>query len=325
MPARDWSAQIKTLCDHLVENYVFPDVAQRACEVLRSRLEAYAEIDDDETFAAEVTKDLQSINGDKHLRLLYSVDPIPEEGDLDSFDEAAYREEAALNGYGFARVERLAGNIGYLDTRQLFAAEVAGPFAVAAMNLVAATDVLIIDVRKNVGGDPHMIALICGYLFDKPTHLNNLYWRAEDSTGQFWSHPFVPGPRFGGSKPIYVLTSGTTFSGAEELAYDLQTRQRAVVIGERTRGGAHQGGRYRVDAHLKAGVPSGRAINPVTGTNWEGVGIIPDVETPAESAFEKAYELALGHVLSLGGDGVRRKVAQEAREALASREAPDTN
>jgi C-terminal processing protease CtpA/Prc len=319
MSESDWARHIDTLCGHMVENYVFPNVAERVCEVLRSRLGegAYSGIRDAETFAAEVTKDLQSVNGDKHLRLLYSIDPIPEEGEVGSFDEVAYREEAALSGYGFAKVERLAGNIGYLDTRQLFAAEVAGQLAVAAMNLVASTDVLIIDVRKNVGGDPHMVALLCSYLFDKPTHLNDLYWRPEDNTAQYWSHPFVPGARFGGSKPIYVLTSGITFSGAEELSYNLQTRKRAVIVGERTKGGAHPGGRYRVDTHLKAAVPSGRAINPITDTNWEGVGITPDIETPAELAFDKAYELALRHVVGLSDKGVRRGVAEEAQKALA--------
>nr|BFE79994.1 hypothetical protein GCM10020093_025950 [Planobispora longispora] len=150
-----------------------------------------------------------------------------------------------------------------------------------------------------------MVALLCSYLFDEPTHLNDIYDRPGDSTAQFWTLPFVPGPRFGADKPVYVLTSGFTFSGAEEFAYDLQSRKRATVVGERTRR-AHPGVRYRVGAHLKSAVPCGRAINPVTGTNWEGTGIVPDIDLPAEHAFVHAYGLALRHVLELGEEGARR-------------------
>ncbi|WP_307845617.1 S41 family peptidase [Planomonospora sp. ID67723] len=299
--------------------YVFPEVARDIVGVLRARLDEgrYAGLADDEAFAAAVTEDLQSVNGDKHLRLLYSVDPIPEQEGDEFFDAALYRAETELAGHGFARVERLDGNVGYLDTRQMARADVAGQAAIAAMNLVAFTDALIIDVRRNGGGDPAMVALLCSYLFDEATHLNDIYDRPSGDTAQSWTLPFVPGPRFGGTKPVYVLTSGTTFSGAEELAYDLQTRKRATVVGERTRGGAHPGVRYRVDAHLKSAVPSGRAINPVTGTNWEGVGIAPDIDLPAERAFDHAYGLALRHVLELGDEGARRGVAAEARQALA--------
>jgi C-terminal processing protease CtpA/Prc len=184
------------------------------------------------------------------------------------------------------------------------------------MNLLAHTDALIIDLRRCRGGDPAMVALLCSYLFDDDVHLNDLYHRADDSTAQFWTSPYVPGSRFGGTKPLYVLTSSTTFSGAEELTYNLQQRRRATVIGETTRGGAHPVRAYRVDAHLRATVPIARAINPVSGTNWEGTGVTPDVEVPAEGAFEVAYRGALEHVLALGADGVRRAVHAEAQEAF---------
>ena len=161
-----------------------------------------------------------------------------------------------------------------------------------------------------------MVALLCSYLFDDDVHLNDLYHRADDSTAQFWTLPYVPGSRFGGTKPLYVLTSSTTFSGAEELTYNLQQRGRATVVGETTRGGAHPVQAYRVDAHLRATVPIARAINPVSGTNWEGTGVTPDVEVPAESAFQEAYRVALEHVMALGAAGVRRAVHDEAEEAL---------
>lgn len=317
--AMNWSPQIEALCTQLVERYVFPEVGTEVAEILRKRLNAgaYEEIAGDEAFAAAVTEDLQSVNGDKHLRLIYSIDEVPVD---DPVDAALYRAEISLSGYGFARVECLPGNIGYIDTTTFCLPELAGDRAVAAMTLVADTDALVFDVRRNLGGSPGMVALICSYLFgfDEPTHLNSIYWRATGENHQSWTLPYVPGPRFGPDKPIYVLTGPLTFSGAEEFAYNLQTRERATIVGERTRGGANPGTRYRVGPHLKSAVPSGRAVNPVRGDNWEGVGVAPDIETTAEDAFGRAYGLALRHVLTLGEDGARRAVAAEAREALAA-------
>ncbi|AWS48464.1 S41 family peptidase [Streptosporangium sp. 'caverna'] len=314
----DWSAEIETLSAHLVEHYVFPEVAAEVVKVLQGRLAegAYADISGDEAFAAAVTDDLQSVNGDKHLRLLHSATEVPV---ADPFDAELYRAEVSLSGYGFTKVERLAGNVGYIDTTMFHWAALAGDRAAAAMTLVADTDALVFDVRRNRGGSPGMVAFICSYFFDfdYPTHLNSIYHRATDALDQSWTLPYVPGPRFGPDKPIWVLTSSMTFSGAEELAYDLQTRERATIVGERTRGGANPGTRYRVGPHLKSSVPSGQAVNPVTGDNWEGTGVTPDVAVEAEEAFERAYALALRHVLSLGEEGARHQVATEAREALA--------
>jgi C-terminal processing protease CtpA/Prc len=313
----DWSPQIATLRTQLADHYVFPEVGEKIAELLGERLAsgAYADISTDEAFAEAVTADLQSVNGDKHLRLLHSVTEVPVD---DPFDAALYRAEVEVSGYGFARVETLPGNIGYVETLMLHDPQVAGDRAVAAMTLVAGTDALLLDVRRNRGGTPGMVALICSYLFDEPVHLNSIYDRASGLTDQSWTLPYVPGPRFGGGKPIYVLTGAQTFSAAEELAYDLQSRDRATVIGERTRGGANPGTRYRVGPHLKSAVPSGSAINPVKGDNWEGVGVSPDIEIPAERAFDHAYGLALRHVLTLGEQGARRQVAAQAREALAA-------
>jgi len=312
-------AEIDLLCSQLASYYVFPDVAEDIAKALRARLTegAYSDVDD-EAFAALVTADLQSVNGDKHLRLLHSVDEIPETEQESAWDPAAYRVEAELDAFGITKVERLKGNVGLLNLRLLHDADVATPAVIAAMNLIAHTDALIIDLRTNGGGDPNTVALICSYLFDERVHLNDIYNRPDDTTEQYWTLPHVPGPRFGGTKPIYVLTSARTFSGAEELSYNLQQNKRATLIGETTRGGAHPGDRYRVGPHLKSSIPNGRAINPISGTNWEGVGVVPHIEAPADEAFDLAYRLALEHILTLGSDGPRRTIAEAAAEALKS-------
>jgi C-terminal processing protease CtpA/Prc len=193
---------------------------------------------------------------------------------------------------------------------------VSGAAAVAAMNLVASADVLLVDLRRNVGGEPEMVALVCGFLFDEPTQLSALYFPAEDRTLQYWTAAYVPGARFGGSKPIYALTSKDTFSGGEAMSYDLQQCRRATLVGQTTAGAANFHYPYRVSSHLVSAVPSGYPVNPVSGTNWEGVGVRPDIPVPAEQAFDTAYTLALRHVLGLGGQGARRTVVEQATRAL---------
>ena len=154
------SEQIDAVCHRLKTHYVFPEVADQLADFLRLRLAggAYDGLAD-EPFAAIVTEDLQSVNGDKHLRLRFHVDPV-HDGESTSFDPAAYRVEAELSGYGIARAERLPGNVGYLDTTMFYGPEVAGDAFTAAMTLLAGTDALLIDVRRNRGGSPGTVALI---------------------------------------------------------------------------------------------------------------------------------------------------------------------
>ncbi len=221
-------------------------------------------------------------------------------------------------------VERLDGNIGYVELRAFFPAEApgAGDAAAAAMRLLAHTGALIIDLRRNHGGDPSMVALLSSYLFSESVHLNSLYWRANDFTQQFWTFPYVPGPRFV-DKPVYVLTSGETFSGAEEFTYNLKNLKRATIVGETTGGGAHPGDDFPITPHFGVWVPTGRAVNPITGTNWEGTGVAPDIRVPADEALDVAYAAALRHVVEHADEsakGPRRAVVEEARRTLAEME-----
>ena len=258
----------------ITDNYVFPDVAEKVVDVLRRN--DYEHLTDIDAFAAAVTGDLQSVNGDKHLRLLHEQ-PQP---------------RAVSDRHGFDRVEILDGNVGYVENTRLRDPQAYGDIAVAAMTLVADTDALIIDLRRCRGGHPGMVSLLCGYLFDEWKHVNDIYSRPDDMVVQFWTPHYVPGRRFGGTKPIWVLTSSTTFSGGEELAYDLQQIGRATIVGETTRGGAHPGEWHEIAEHLYLTVPDGRAINPRTGTNWETVGVAPDIEAPAADALDIALDLA---------------------------------
>ncbi|MEV6349293.1 S41 family peptidase [Actinoplanes sp. NPDC051851] len=290
--------------DHVIDEaanlvtglYIFPELGERLGALLRSNAAAgrYHGADGPESLAALVTADLQSLNGDLHLRLLFHADEVP---DLPGPEmvHTMIAEEAARTLGGVAGIRRLDGNVAHLELGPLlFPPSIAGDVITAAMRVVAGAAALILDLRGTRGGDPAMVKVICGYLFDEPVHLIDLYHRKDERTEQSWSQPYVPGPRFGATKPVYVLTSATTFSGGEELAYDLQQLKRATVVGERTRGGAHAREGYRVHPHLEVTIPVVRGVSPVSGTNWEGVGVEPDIAVSAEEALRAAHRLATG-------------------------------
>ncbi|HEY6744259.1 MAG TPA: S41 family peptidase [Mycobacteriales bacterium] len=273
----------------VAERYVFADVAEQVRDIL-----AAGHYPDDLPEAAEqVTRDLQSVNGDRHLRLRHHAEPIPEVWD-DAAQEEEYARQTAKHLGGVARIDRLEGNVAHLVLAPLlFPVEMAGPALTAALQLVAGADALLLDLRTNRGGDPRTVALICGYLLAEDSLLVTMVHRDPAQTRQSWSPAWVPGPRFGATKPLYVLVSATTFSGAEELAYDLQQLRGSKVVGERTRGGAHPCEGFRVHPHLELTVPTARAVGGTTGANWEGTGVTPDIEVPAADALDTAYRLAL--------------------------------
>lgn len=286
-PVIDKTAQL------LTEHYVFPEIAEQLARLLRRRLaEGAYDVDGAEELARLVTTDLQSVNGDRHLRLKHHPDPVsPAEGAA-TLD--AMRRDFDTSLGGAPRVELLDGEVALLELApMLFPLEWAAEPLSAALTLASRAQALIVDLRANRGGDPDTVAFVCGYLLDERTHLNTMYWRGGERREQSWSPPHVPGAGFGGSKPVYVLTSDSSFSAAEELAYDLQQLGRAVVVGESTRGGAHPCKGWTVHPHLEATVPFGRAVNPVSGTNWEGTGVRPDVPCAAADSLDRAHALAL--------------------------------
>jgi len=226
----------------------------------------------------------------------------------------AMRRMGRLDNFGIHRVERLDGNIGYLDLRRVPVPAIAGPAMAAAMELIAGTYALIIDLRRNGGGAPDGVVFWCSYLFDdQPTHLNDIFRADTGETRQFWALPYVPGPRYL-DRPVYVLSSDRTFSGGEDFAYTLQALGRAEVIGETTGGGAHPTRVFPITAAVHIGVPFARSVNPVTGGNWQGTGVVPDLAAPAAEARDVAYARALRHVLAR--EDVPPPIADEAREAL---------
>ncbi|MFN3651871.1 MAG: S41 family peptidase [Armatimonadota bacterium] len=299
----------------LREGYVFPEVAEKMEKSVRERAAngAYDKLDGP-GLAQALTADLRAVSNDKHVRVGYSAEVLPPEPERpDSLTpEMAeeLRKQMARDNFGLEKLDILKGNVGYLSFRLLAPPEVAAETYAAAMTYLTNTDALIIDLRRCGGSiSPDAIPMLCTYFFEKPTHLNDIYWRPENTMRQFWTWAHVPGKRYLG-KPIYILTSPATFSGAEELAYDLQNLKRAVVVGETTGGGANPGGDRRADDHFTVWVPVGRAINPISKTNWEGVGVKPDVEVPVAAALHRAHTLALRKVVEAMEAGPRKEWTQ---------------
>ncbi|HEX6045042.1 MAG TPA: S41 family peptidase [Pyrinomonadaceae bacterium] len=294
---------IDGILKRLNDSYVFPDVAKKMEQSIRERVanKEYDQITSAKQFATKLTSDLQAVSNDKHLRVRYSHEAIPERParreEPSAEEQEQFRRDLTWMNHGFSKVERLRGNIGYLEFLNFFDPELGADTVAAAMNFVNGTEALIIDMRNNGGGNPAMVALVCSYLFGpEPVHLNDLYWREGNRTEEFWTKKEVAGKRYL-NKDVYVLTSKRTFSGAEEFTYNLKNLKRATIIGETTGGGAHPGGGFRIADHFGMFVPTGRAISPITKTNWEGTGVTPDVAVPADQALLVARVMALKKLL----------------------------
>ena len=286
---------VQSLSQLINDNYVFPEIAKSTEENLKSKLNKgyFDKFETNETFAEALTESVQEINHDKHMRIrsnqkFQAPEQSPErmiEEQLDWIDRS--RTENA----GFVTVKILDGNVGYLDLRGFAGMETGKPIADAYMKLMAKTDAIIVDLTKNGGGSPAMVQYLCSYFFNQKLHLNSLYWREGNRTDEFWTLDEVGGIKMP-DIPLFVMTSSRTFSGAEEFSYNMQTQKRATLVGQTTGGGANPGRGFNINENLTVFIPTGKAINPITNTNWEGTGVIPEIKTETGSTFDKAYELA---------------------------------
>ncbi|MEV0889769.1 S41 family peptidase [Promicromonospora sp. MEB111] len=267
-------------------HYVFPDVARSVADALD---ELTVDAVDEPTFAEAATTVLQSVNGDRHLRVRHYPEGVPPEQDEEEV-RAYFAALAREHGPAISEVRRLDGNVGLLTIGPLILPpEYVRPGASAAFTLLQGVGRLVVDLRGCVGGVPESVALLVSHLLgDEPVHLLDLVHR-DGAVEPSFTTPDVA-PRLP-DVPVVVLTSSRTFSGGEELAYDLQALGRAVVVGETTVGGAHPREAFDLTPNLQLHVPIARSVHAVTGTNWEGVGVVPDHSCPAEQAVDVALAL----------------------------------
>lgn len=296
LDASERTRVIDGVTSNLTKFYIYPDVAAKMNTYLQARAQHgdYNNITNGAVFADALTKDLRAVSNDRHLHVDYAPfkqPATPPHANPTPDDLNRMRRQMNDDNCGFRKVEILPRNIGYLKFDMFGPPAICAPTASAAMNLLAHTRALIIDLRENGGGDPAMVDFIVSYLFDTHEHVNDLYNRSDDATTQYWTLPWVPGDRLT-TQPVYVLTSHGTFSGAEEFTYDLKNLKRATIVGETTGGGAHPVRGMPIDPHFEMAVPVARPINPVTKTDWEGTGVTPDYKTSRDEALPMAIKLA---------------------------------
>ena len=284
---------VEAAIERLGANYVFPDIAKRMADTVRARLRrgAYDSVTNGLTFASTLTQHFQEVSHDKHLRVNFFPAGVRPGPAFEPGPETRRQRATDAQSCGFVRSEKLAGNVGYVKFNFFASTDACGDVATDFITTVTDADALIIDLRENGGGDPAMVAHISSYLFSKRTHLNDIWERPGNTTEHFYTNPALRGRKLGDDKPVYVLTSSRTFSGAEEFSYNLKNLKRATIVGETTGGGAHPVNGHRIADKFMIGVPFARAINPITKTNWEGIGVEPDVKVPAGEALSVALKL----------------------------------
>jgi hypothetical protein len=298
------SDAITDMAETISENYVFPDVGERVSESLLSSLNngSYDGLSG-RKLADTLQEQIRDLTHDLH----FGVRALPPNWAPPTSEESDGRRPGPSAPYGFTSVERLDGNIGYIDLRGFNRASYIGETVEAAMQLIQGSSTVIIDLRRNSGGDPEAVQLISSYFFNpsESVHLNSLYSRPDDHTTEYWTHANIDTSLAMPQVPIYVLTSNRTFSAAEEFTYNLKNLERATIIGETTGGGAHPVDSYVFDNLFMVILPTARAINPISGTNWEGTGVSPDIETDADDALNVAMAQALEGAYERGDKSVR--------------------
>jgi peptidase S41-like protein len=271
--------------------YFDREISQQIADALQAHVASGDDsaVTDAVAFADLLTRQMRDASGDMHLAIVYSHETLREHRpEPTAKDLANYQEGLERNHCFFEKVDILPHNIGYLKLNSFPDTSKCQTVATAAMASLNHADAVIFDLRDNSGGFPSMVSLIASYLFDHPEYMFN---PRETPSLQSWTRSPVPGNKLA-DKPVYVLTSSSTWSGAEQFSYDLKMLRRATLVGEKTRGGAHAGVFHRIDDHFGIGIPEEKSVNPYGKADWEGTGVEPDVKGKAADALQMALKLA---------------------------------
>ncbi len=316
------NALVKDIARLAREKYVLPEKGEQIAQALLAYLKQgrYEGIEGAHTLADKLTADLFEISQDKHWEVHFDSSfarAIYAEGESEE-DIQALQQGILRANCGIRKVELLPGNIGYMDIRGLawIGFPGAGDIIVSALQLVSHCDALILDLRHNHGGEVETLQLYISYFVkDGPKLYDSFFYRQTNETQQLWTLPYIPG-RLLADAPIYALTSSMTASGGEAFAYILQGMKRAKIIGEVTAGAGHTQDMEILQEHFQVEYPSGRSISPFTGTDWEGVGVQPDVSVPAVDALKTAHHMALEELLAAcKNDRIRRELEWDRESA----------
>ncbi len=280
----------------LLSSYPLQQDAVKMRQLIKHKLEhgEYKKLTSRKALAQALTADLRSIMHDFHLGVMYSAAASTEDAAHNLSNPEVIKRLKKAN-YGFAEASILEGNVGFLKITALNTPEVARDKALQALGFVQDSDALIIDLRGNMGGEPAMVRLLSSAFFSQKTHLNTLHYTdgRENDVEEIWSDPDMVDGVTMHDKPVYILTNFYVASAAEDLAYSLQAQGRATTVGTKSLGAAHPGtSHYREDLQLNFNMPHGYVVNPITGQDWEGTGVMPDVKSDDEQALDTALSLA---------------------------------
>ena len=309
---------LRALARELESGYAIESTANKLAALVtaKRKANAYKNITLGPEFARALTRDLYTVAHDKHLHVNFSLVPLPQ-GPAGPPSKEMLEKLRKLNG-SIPKVEILDGNVGYMRVNGVPPVEAAHDAVAAAFAFLHNTDALIVDDRENGGGDPNTVALYVSYLSQGESYVvNTFHWRAGNRVEEFRTTD-LSALSYGAHKPVFVLTSAATFSGGEELAYDLQVLKRALIVGAVTGGGANPGGPVPLGHQFTVALPGGQAVNPITGTSWEGVGIQPDIAVPAETALGKAHALAVDRLAADASDPMQRSALNAVAMKLQS-------
>jgi hypothetical protein len=197
--------------------------------------------------------------------------------------------DVELRGGSVRDVQRRPDGVGVLALDGLDAVQMAAPFLEAAFELLRGSRGVVVDLRCNGGGDPGSMTLVLEWLLGaEPTHISDVIYR--NRTRQWWTTGRLGDLALPPGTPVVVLIGERTFSSGEALAYHVQSRGRGRLAGRRTPGAADHVTPVRVTGHVRAIVPEARVRDAVTGTNWEGTGVVPDIPCEPADAVDAALE-----------------------------------
>ncbi len=316
---------VEAIAQVFAETYVFEDRAQKVAAHLRQRLAngAFDSATDREALADLLTAEIQKVEADKHIEVISDADADADANADDGrprSERYGWIDRLRRRNYDFARVEILPGNVGYLRVDSFPPPELAGPTARAAMAFLRNSDALIIDLRSNGGGTGEMVQLLASYFFVERTSLLRTFRRASEpqvttdytlSTLEAERMPIID---------LYVLTGSSTFSAAEAFAFALQERDRGVIVGTTTRGGANAG-RYVAVQGFRVFIPIAHAMSPTSDASWDGVGVKPDIAAPETEALAVAHREALTRLSASVPEGPIRERVLEALKNLEKQSA----
>ncbi len=305
------------------EGYVFPEMRPRIIERLEASQRAGDyDTDDAVQFADRITRDLREVSDDRHLSL--RVDPTAyaaakSEPQSAAGEDAYYRRLAERSNHGLGEMKILPGNLRYLRVTGFhWINDQTGAAYDAAMRFLRGGDAIVIDVRNNGGGSHGAVRYLVSHFMD-PDVLELSFLEGSKPPSQSRTLEYLPAGRLKG-KPLYVLINGQTASAAEAFAYDVQQFHLGQLVGAKTVGAANNNKLLPIAPHFILSVSYGRPQHAVSGGNWEGSGVAPDVDTPPEQALEKAQELALQRLLQAKGlDPERRRDYAWAQAGVAAR------